>query len=122
MRAYSAALFMIVFGAILGMINAIALTPDTVPEHNVGLGKAEVQELTEGATSSDVSALQPYEIATSVGGVLLSGLVMALTIVPLLLSLGVPADIAILLNAPIWFVYGWGMLQLMTGRATKTMD
>lgn len=122
MRAYSIALFFVIFGAVVGMINDMSIYDRVLPEHNVGLSDAEVQEITDGATNDGISVISGLSTATRLGAILLSGIITAITIVPLLTSYGIPMEIAIAIQAPIYFIYAAGIVQFFSGRSTSQID
>ena len=123
MRTYALAIGLIVFGSICACINDASVFSVALPEHTDGsMTGADVRELTGGATAEDVSALQPVSSLLSLSRILFVGLITALTVAPLLLSLGFPAWTVGMIQAPIWFVYAWGLIQFITARPSKTMD
>lgn len=122
MRAYSIALFFIIFGAVIGMINDMAIYDQSMPEHNVGLSDADVNEITDGIQNDGSNPVSYITLPIRFASILFSGILTALTIVPLLLSYNVPTEMALAIQAIIWFVYAAGIWQYVSGRSTQQLD
>lgn len=119
MRSYAIAVFLIVFGSAAGIFNAMGIMDLTAPENNIDFGESDIWEIQNGTTSGTVDPLFSISLGLTIGSVVFQGLLCALTIIPLLTSWGVPSVIAVGLQTPIWFVYGFELLSWFKGASSK---
>ena len=123
MRAWDIALFMFVLGAVIGAINTLEIFDAPLPDQNINVTQANVQQLTD--TAQNVDAVNLYVNPVTVWqmfNVLIVAFSTALDIAPLLQSYGVPGVVAYMLQAPIWLLYIWALVQFKANRGSKSMD
>jgi len=119
MRAYTLALALFTFGFVVGAINGIAIFDTQLPGTTSTFGEAQVSEMTNESLNGEVSALQQISSIFEMGAVFFEGLKTSLTVMPLLMSYGVPALVAMMIQGPIWMVYMVALVQFVTGRMIK---
>jgi|LSQX01.2.fsa_nt_gb hypothetical protein len=119
MRSYAIAVFLIVFGATTGMVNEMNVLEIDAPTHNINFGEDDIWEIQQGTTTGTVDPLFSVSLGFTVGKIVFQGILCALTIIPLLTEWGVPLVIAVGLQTPIWFIYGFEMLCWFKGTSSK---
>lgn len=119
MMLYKIVLCLFCFGAVVTGLNSSGLFTTVLPEQNIQqYDSAQVEELTEAATG-DVSPLFTINFVIIAVKSVLMGMVSVLTIIPLMLSFGVPLWIAAMIQSPIWFVSAVGVYQFVTGNRVE---
>ena len=122
MRAYSIALALFVFGFVVGALNTMAIADTHLVAPSISFGTAQIYEITNGAQQAPPSFLHDAISLASLFGALLEGLKTALTILPLMISYGVPTPVALIVQGPIWLVYAVGIISWVTNRSTKHFE
>lgn len=123
MKIYSIALWLFLFGAVTGAIDGMGLCGGGDIALPTAMNETYVEEVQE-ITQSHASWLFwiPMMIYRFVQ-ILFSAFLTAVTIIPMFhLHYGVPLDICLMLQAPIWFVYAIGIIQFVVGRSFKAND
>lgn len=113
---------MLIFGAVNGGLNAMGLYSMNLPEQKAIITEAQVTDFSE--QTGDI-AINPWTMWSTIkmfyqviGGALLS----LLTIIPLLMAYGVPFQIALMIQTPIWLVLIWGIYGIWTGHVSQSQD
>lgn len=122
MISYKIALALFIFGIIIGSVNSLGIFPMQVPGTSFSLTEQDVRDVTEGAKAVGASPLFFPLVLLQLGGILLSALIMVLTILPFLLAFGIPVEIGIIFQAPIWLAYIYDVFQLWTGHFAGGSD
>ena len=116
MRAYSIALALFTFGFVVGAINTLAIADTNLIAPVSTFGSGNVVEITNGAQTAPVSFLHDAFSVVSLIGALIEGLKIALCILPLMESYGIPTPIALIVQGPIWLVYAAGIISFVANR------
>lgn len=123
MMLYKLMLVLFIFGAVIGAINEAGLYESTVlPESGATIDEAEVTEITGSLSDSTVTPFTVIQILMSCGKVLLGGMLSIVTIIPIMVSYGVPIVWASMVQAPIWLIEVWGVYEFYTGHQTAGQD
>ena len=123
MMLYKLVLCLFIFGLVAGAINESGLSSTvTIPASNVEITEADAESLTEGVGTTGINALSLISVVFTFGKVIGSAVLAVFTVLPLLLSFGVPELIAVVIQTPIWLVEIFGLYQLYTGHQTLGMD
>lgn len=106
------ALFLIIFGLVSSAFTSLGMFDTTIPGQTVQFDDSQVTEITEGMNPVNLDEFSQLSMVLNIGRVLFFGVISALTIIPLMLDLGIPIEIAMIFQTPIWFVYiadrlGW---------------
>lgn len=122
MMAYKIMLVMLIFSAVNGGLNSLGWYSTKLPEQKAIITEAQVTDLTK---QTGETAVNPWTMWTVIkvffqviGGALLS----LLTIIPFLLAYGVPVEIAVMIQTPIWLVLIWGIYGIWTGHVSQSQD
>ena len=107
MRSFIIALFIMLVSVAVQIINGIGLAPEGVTIADSGILESYTQGNLDNINDSMIDAEYTNNGLSIVGGISIffTSLFSALCVAPLLVSYGVPAWLAILIQAPIWFVY-----------------
>ena len=122
MKAYDIALFFIIFCAASGMVNDYMSYEVKVPEYDVGISDAQIEDLTDSTGKTSTSELSMIDSVWKFGGIFFAGLQSALIIAPVVMQYGVPLPVAGFFNAIIWFVYAAALVQYFSNRSMKTLE
>lgn len=121
MRSAVIALFLIVVGAVSGMLGISGLIPlDISADEVFTLDQSTVTKITEGAVEGEFNALGGLSSIGSLIGIFLNALLNAVWFVPLLTSYGVPFFLALMIQTPIWFVYVYDIVNWFGNRNPST--
>ena len=116
MKAYSIFMFLFLLGVVTGSVNQLGIFDYQVPTTNVNtISQAQVMDLSNTASTAGLNPFFIFYIIQTFGKVLFTGLLTCATVLPLMVSFGVPVTIAIMFQAPIWIVEAFGIYQLVTG-------
>ena len=116
MKAYSIFLFLFIFGAVTGSINNAGIFDVKLPQSNVQtISQAEVMDLSNTASTAGLNPFFIFYIIQTFGKVLFTGILTCATILPLMVQYGIPANYAMMIQAPVWIVEAFGIYQLITG-------
>lgn len=126
MKIYHIALGIIIFTASIQMVNDLGIFVTPLPTEHIDSAQGKVSRLTNTTDATAVNDIANdfmggFGILRSLG-YLVSAFGAAIVIVPLLSSYQVPLTISIPIQAMIYFVYGIGIIQFLTGRGTKYYD
>lgn len=118
MRSYTIALFLIVIGAFYGFVGEMYSTDlpgsDLAPESSY----IDAEHLTESTQASTVELVTGLPgLLHSAASIMMSGILTALAFSYFLNELGVPWELAIALNAPVWFIYLWDIIPWVLNRS-----
>jgi hypothetical protein len=132
MKLWHILLFLFIFGFGTECVNELVILPDiTVPSSNInGPDEAEIQDITEEATSTGLNPLFTFFMIQMFLRALLAGALAILSILPwfcgLLGAFGVPlwmsVPIGTIFQGPIWYVTLNSGYQLFTGHQEKGME
>jgi len=104
MRSVVIAIFLMVLGAVVSILNDSGILPTAIDGSSVvTFNNSGVTELSNSMIQSE-SFLNGLSLFSGIKAVF-SALVSALCIAPMLISWGVPAYVAIPLQVPIYFIY-----------------
>lgn len=128
MRVYTVALGIYVFSLVLTMVNGLGIFQYQLPnpELDPNQGQVGITELTSKVSNVDESTLD--KVFGGVGLIvnalkwMIEAFVTALTIIPLANKYQVPLPITLMFQGLIWFIYGFGIIQFLSGRGTKFME
>jgi len=124
MKAYTVMLALFIIGCVTQAVNTNEIGV-SIPHQEVSVNETTVSEVTDlSNTDSEGSMFMFWNVRVMIKmmGVLMSGFATVLSVIPLLLSFGIPLSIATMIQLPIWIVEIWGIAQFLTGRQTKTME
>ena len=121
MKVYSIALFLFIFGAATGAVDGMGICGSDIAL-STEMNETYVEEVQE-ITQSHASWLfwipmMIYRFAQ----ILFSAFTTAITIIPLFIKYGVPLDVIVMIQTPIWLVYAVGIIQFVVGRSFKAND
>jgi len=119
---YKLMLVLFIFGAVIGAINEAGLYSTVLPESGATINEAEVTEITGSLSDSTVNPFTVIQILMSCGKVLIGGMLSIVTIIPTMVSFGVPLVWASMVQAPIWLIEVWGVYEFYTGHQTAGQD
>lgn len=131
MKLWSIALFLFIFGAGVTCVNELSGFDAAMPGPAYEpLTEAEVQDLSEQATTTGLNPLYIYFVIQTFGKALFSGFLAILTILPLFCSIlaafgisyAVAAVIGMVFQLPIWYVEIVGIYQMITGYNMQGME
>jgi len=122
MMLYKFMLVLFIFGAVCGAVNAAGLYDTALPESGVTMDEADIVDLTGSMSDTTVNAFTPITMMMTCGKVLMSGMLAIVTIIPLMMSFGVPGVWAAMIQTPIWLIEGWGVYEFYTGHQTAGQD
>ena len=104
------------FGAVTTMLNSSGIMPIALPtQSQAEVSGTQITDLTN-TTKGNVNPLFELSFLAVLVGSVLSGLLAMLTIIPLLLSFGIPLYIAAAIQTPIWLIELSGVIYLLSGR------
>lgn len=116
MMLYKLALCLFIAGAVITGLNDSGMFASAIPEPNIQqMSEDDVVDLTEAGGNADTNPLFTLSIIAIAAKSLFMGLVSVVSIIPLLLSMGVPSWIAVMIQGPIWLVMAVGIYQIFTG-------
>lgn len=123
MMLYKVMLCLFIFGLVAGAINESGLSSTvTIPASNVEITEQDAEDLTAGVGTSGINALSLISVVFTFAKVIGSAALAVFTVLPLLISFGVPEYIAVVIQSPIWIVEIFGLYQLYTGHQTLGQD
>ena len=123
MMLYKIVLCLVIFGAVAGAINDAGFYTTKLPTTgNTGITEAQVRDLSQSAQNTAVNPFSAFSLLLMLGGVLLNAFLAVITVIPLLMSYGVPAEFAVMIQTPIWLVTAFGVYQMYTGHQATGMD
>lgn len=122
MKLYSILLFLFIFGLVSEGINVSGLFDVKVPTTESNFEEANVQELTEGVANTGLNPITGFVIILTFFRVFASAVLAIITIIPILLSWGVPLWLGAMVQSPIWLVEVAGFYQLATGHNMLGME
>jgi len=115
MMLYKIILFLFILGAVSTGLNTSGILPTKLPVQNTAtLDQAQITDLTN-STKGPVSPLSVVSFGMVFIGSILGGLLAVVFVVPLMVSFGIPLYIALMFQAPLWIVEGFGVYQIVTG-------
>jgi hypothetical protein len=118
MRGYYIVLFIIVFTAVGGAVNALGIFGGTeIPVTSYsGLDQATVNEIVDGAAAAEWNPLGGLSSIGTIFGTLGSGLASLIDIVPMMVNMGLNPVLAGMIAAPILFVAIWSIANWLGNR------
>jgi len=122
MMAYKIMLVMLIFSAVNGGLNSLGWYTTKLPEQKAIITEAQVTDLTGQASDTAVNPWTMWTVIKMVFQVVGGALLSLLTIIPFLLAYGVPLEIAIMIQTPIWLVLVWGIYGIWTGHVSMSQD
>lgn len=122
MMAYKIMLVMLIFCAVNSGLNSLNWYSTKLPVRGAIITEAQVTDFTASVGTSDINPLTVYSILKLVYQVIGSGLLSLLSIIPFLMSMGVPLDIATMVQIPVWLVLVMGIYGMWTGHVTTSQE
>lgn len=122
MKVYGIALFLFIFSCVTGAIDEMAIFSTPISYTGLEMNETivfEVQEITE--THTTWLFWIPMLLYKFVQ-ILFSAFSTAVTIIPMFSHYGVPLEVCLMIQTPIWLVYAIGIIQFIVGRSTKAID
>lgn len=121
MRSAVIALFLIVVGAVSGMFGISGVIPLEVTTDEIfTMDESTVRDITAGGVDGEFNAIGGLSSIGSMIGIFLNALLNAVWFVPLLTSYGIPLFLAMMIQAPIWFVYVYDIVNWFGNRNPST--
>ena len=124
MKAYNIALALFIFNAVISGINSMGIFDTHVVEMAQPVNETRIAEVV-----SDTGTMHTYDMFVFTSKILVrmfstffTALVGAITVIPMLMQYGVPAQVIAMIQGPIWLVYSWGAVQFLTGRSGKNIE
>ena len=123
-KAYDIMLALFIIGIVSTALNTIGILPSSFPAQNEAMNESTVEDITGLAQSSEsnVNSLFSSIMLVKMLGFFISIFFTILTVIPFLLEWGVPPDIAIMIQLPIWLLEIIFIAQFITGRSMKQME
>jgi len=124
MKAYNIALALFILNAVISGVNSMGIFDTHVVEMAQPINDTKIAEVvsdTETLHSYDLFVFAP-KILLEMFTVFFSAIAGAITIIPMLVQYGVPAQVIAMIQGPIWLVYSWGAVQFLTGRSGKNIE
>lgn len=123
-KAYDIMLALFIIGIVSTALNTIGILPSSFPAQNEVMNESTVEDITGLAQSSEsnVNSLFSSIMLVKMLGFFISIFFTILTIIPFLLEWGVPMDIALMIQLPIWLLEIIFIAQFITGRSMKQME
>ena len=116
-KSIAIALFILTFSTVCTILNGVGIFEFMLPDTStVGLDQATVQDLTNTGTSGMDNILGAIPFIGTILSTLASIIIPVLYLPALLCPFGIPLFIAIALNIPIWFIYGWDIFLIISNR------
>ena len=122
MMAYKIMLVMLIFSSVNGGLNTLGWYTQKLPEQKAIITEADVTDLSEQTSEIAVNPWTMWTVLKMVWQVIGGALLSLLTIIPFLLAYGVPFDIAMMIQMPIWLVLVWGIYGMWTGHVSQSQD
>ena len=123
MMAYKIMLVMLIFSAVNGGLNSLGWYGSvTLPNSNASITEAQVTDLTQQAGETTVNPWTMWTIIKVFFQVIGGALLSLLTVIPFLTAYGVPFEIAMMIQMPIWLVLIWGIYGIWTGHVSTSQD
>ncbi|MCQ2356476.1 MAG: hypothetical protein MJ014_05610 [Methanocorpusculum sp.] len=94
---------------IFGDVQLVVSTTD-------GFTETALTQMTEGAVEASINPFGTLTQIIPLVSAVLQGIVQALAVAPLLISVGIPAWIAMPISVPIWVIYGVDILNWVVNR------
>jgi len=121
-KVYDIALALFIFQFVLGCINGLGIFETQVAVGNAEVSEAQVQEVTGALENVEGGSGFSVLMVIKMVKIVIGAFFTVLFIVPMLLDWGIPLQIAMMIQMPIWLVEVWGIIQYVTGRSTKQME
>ena len=127
MRAYDILLFLVCLEASIGFVSSLNIFPVSyVDASAVQVSETwsleDVQNQTATLTLVDKLMFATDILFKAVSMFLNMLLAIAVIYIPLTSVLGVPSEIALLLQGVVYVVYAWAIIQFLSGRSVKYME
>jgi hypothetical protein len=122
MKVYDIALALFIFQFVLGCVNGLGIFDTQVTVGNLKISDAQVTAVSETIENSEGGILLNTLMLIKMFKIVFGAFLSVLFIVPMLLDWGIPLQIAMMIQMPIWLVEVWGIMQYVTGRTTKQME
>ena len=99
--------------------------------HVITAEETYIRSFNQSASTLGINWSNPsvLDFTLATGVTVWSGIVTLFTIfasivllAPTLVSLGVPANVALIISSPIYFIYLWGIAQFLTGRSGRNIE
>lgn len=123
MMIYKIVLFLMIFGAISGVINESGFYSVKVPTTGYkGMTEAQVTDLSNSAANTPVNAFSGFAVIVSLVKIIGSSFLAVATVIPFLVGFGMEANFAVAIQGIIWFVTAIGLYQMYTGHQLSGME
>lgn len=123
MKIYYIALAVIIMSASLQIVNDMQIFSHHMNTQTFDSAQGKVTVMTNTTSLTDLSSdfLGVGGIVKAIGYIF-NAMGTAIVIIPLLSSYGVPLAISAPIQGIIWFVYGMGAFQIISGRGVKYFE
>jgi len=125
MRAYDILLFLVCLEASIGFVSSLNIFPVSYVDASAVQSNWNLEELEEQAQAQSVidKVMLATDMLFKALSMFFNMLVAIVAIyIPLTTVLGVPSEIALLLQGVVYVVYAWAIIQFLSGRSVKYME
>jgi len=125
MRAYDILLFLVCLEASIGFVSSLNIFPVSYVDASAVQSSWNLEELEEQAQTQSVidKVMLATDMLFKALSMFFNMLVAIVAIyIPLTTVLGVPTEIALLLQGVVYVVYAWAIIQFLSGRSVKYME
>ena len=122
MKLYTILLTLFIFGFVTSGLNESGMFKKQMPETEIGFTDAQVKEITEGAKAAGTNPVSAIALIGSFFRVFASAVLALITILPILISWGVPIWAGMMIQGPVWLVEVAGLYQWATGHNMMGME
>ena len=127
MRAYDILLFLVCLEATIGFVSSLQVFPTDYVDASAVQTPADwnLQEVENQTASQSIfdKVMLATDMLFKALSMFLNMLVAIVAIyIPLTSVLGVPSEIALLLQGVVYVVYAWAIIQFLSGRSVKYME
>lgn len=115
--SYRIAMFLFIFGFVASALVSTNIIGEGVLPINTPVSDQDYYEEL-GDTLQDQNSIDPFTAINTLmmcASALLSAILAVFTILPMLLTIGIPAPFAIMIQAPIWLIYVKDVYSIYTG-------
>ena len=122
MKLYTILLTLFIFGFVTAGINESGMFSHQLPETEMNFNDTSVSEVTKGVEAVGTNPLSVVSMVIVFFRVLASAVLALVTILPILMSWGVPIWAGMMVQGPVWFVEFIGFYQAATGHNLLGME
>ena len=122
MKLYAILLCLFIFGFVTAGINESGMFAQQMPATDIGFNESDVQEITEGTQGIGTNPVSALAMIAMFLRIFASAVLALITILPILMSWGVPVWAAMMIQGPVWLVEVVGLYQFATGIGMGGME